>query len=271
MSQQELDDIHNNVRDAYGKVAEADDIGCGCGVPTSCCGTAPDLEGFSIKLGYSTEDLKAVPGGSDMGLGCGNPKVIASLQGGETVIDLGSGGGFDCFLAAREVGESGHVIGVDMTPAMLSKARKNAESAAYGNVEFRLGEIEYLPVPDATADVVISNCVINLSPRKQQVFHEIFRVLKPGGRVAISDVVATCELPDEVKNDLELHSACISGASQLEELQEYMQLAGFKDISIEPKDDSAEFIRDWAPGRQIEELVVSAYIQATRPMQNEMV
>jgi len=270
VSQQELDEIHNSVRDAYGKVAESDDIGCGCGVPTSCCGTAPDLEGFSIKLGYSADDLLAVPGGSDMGLGCGNPKVIASLAEGETVVDLGSGGGFDCFLASREVGHSGRVIGVDMTPAMLSKARKNAESGAYSNVEFRLGEIEFLPVANEMADVVISNCVINLSPDKQQVFHEMFRILKPGGRVAVSDVVASCELPDEVKNDLELYSACISGASLIKELEGFMMKAGFEDISITPKDDSAEFIRDWAPGKKIEELVVSAYIQATRPAVTEV-
>ena len=270
MSQQELDQIHNTVRDAYGKVAEADDIGCGCGVPTSCCGTAPDLEGFSIKLGYTVDELKAVPGGADMGLGCGNPKVIASLKTGETVIDLGSGGGFDCFLAAREVGDKGHVIGVDMTPAMLTKARKNARTGNYANVEFRLGEIEYLPVPDATADIVISNCVINLSPNKQQVFNEVFRVLKPGGRIAISDVVATCELPEEIKNDIELYSACISGASLIEEVERYLLNAGFEAISIQPKDDSAEFIRDWAPGQKIDELVVSAYIQALKPASSEL-
>lgn len=266
MSQQELDDIHNSVRDAYGKVAESDDIGCGCGVPTSCCGTAPDLEGFSIKLGYTADDLLAVPGGADMGLGCGNPKVIASLQNGETVVDLGSGGGFDCFLAAKEVGDSGKVIGVDMTPAMLSKARKNAQTGNYLNVEFRLGEIEFLPVANETSDVVISNCVINLSPDKQQVFNEMFRILKPGGRVAVSDVVASCELPAEVKNDLELYSACISGASLIEDIEEYMKKAGFEDISITPKDDSAEFIRDWVPGKKIDELVISAYIQAIRPL-----
>jgi len=157
MSQVQLDNIHISVRDAYGKVAQSDDSGCGCGVPTSCCGTAPDLEDFSVKLGYSVEQLKAVPGGSDMGLGCGNPQAIAELQVGETVIDLGSGGGFDCFLAARAVTDAGRVIGVDMTPAMLSKARNNALSGAYGNVEFRLGEIEFLPVADDTADVIISN------------------------------------------------------------------------------------------------------------------
>jgi arsenite methyltransferase len=265
MSQQELDNIHITVRDAYGKVAESDDIGCGCGVPTSCCGTAPDMEGFSVKLGYSVEELKAVPGGSDMGLGCGNPQAIADLKPGEVVIDLGSGGGFDCFLASRAVGDQGRVIGVDMTPAMLSKARKNAQSNGYSNVEFRLGEIEYLPVADNTADVIISNCVINLSPEKSRVFQEAFRVLRSGGRLAISDVVASCELPDDVKNDLELYSACVSGASLIEELEGHMREAGFADIAIEPKEESAEFIREWAPGRRIEELVVSATIQAVKP------
>lgn len=269
MSQQQLDKIHNDVRDAYAKVAEADDIGCGCGVPTSCCGTSPGLEGFSVKLGYSAEDLNLVPGGADMGLGCGNPKSIAELQVGETVVDLGSGGGFDCFLAAREVKETGKVIGVDMTPAMLSKARQNAQQGGYENVEFRLGEIEYLPIADNSADVVISNCVINLSPSKQRVFNEMYRILKPGGRVAVSDVVASCELPEEVKNDLELYSACVSGASLIDEIHDFLTQAGFIDIVIEPKVDSAEFIRDWAPGRKIEELVVSAYIKAGKPLSTE--
>ncbi len=152
-----------------------------------------------------------------------------------------------------------------MTPAMLSKARKNAQSNGYSNVEFRLGEIEYLPVADNTADVIISNCVINLSPDKSRVFQEAFRVLRSGGRLAISDVVASCELPDDVKNDLELYSACVSGASLIEELEGHMREAGFADIAIEPKEESAEFIREWAPGRRIEELVVSATIQAVKP------
>ncbi|MGD2117506.1 MAG: arsenite methyltransferase [Chromatiales bacterium] len=265
MSQQQLDELHNSVRDAYGRVAEADDNGCGCGVPNSCCGTAPDLAGFSIKLGYSEADLQAVPGGSDMGLGCGNPKAIASLQPGEVVVDLGSGGGFDCFLAAREVGDHGRVIGIDMTPAMLSKARKNAAQGGYTQVEFRLGEIEFLPVANDSADVVISNCVINLSPDKLQVFHEAWRILKPGGRLAISDVVASCELPAEMRADLDLHSACVAGASLIDELHAYMQQAGFVDIVITPKDESKDFIRDWAPGRGVEDYVVSAYIQAVKP------
>ena len=255
------------MRESYARVAEADDEGCGCGVPSSCCGTAPDTDDlFSVRLGYSPQDLAAIPQGADMGLGCGNPKAIACLKPGEVVMDLGSGGGFDCFLAAREVGQTGRVIGVDMTPQMVSKARTNAEKAALGNVEFRLGEIEHLPVADASVDVVISNCVINLSPDKAQVFRDAFRVLKPGGRLAISDVVATCELPESIRSDLELHSACVSGASGIEELEGYMRDAGFEQVSIEPKDESREFIKEWAPGRGVEDYVVSAHIEAVKPM-----
>ena len=266
MSEDRADDIRQNVRESYASVAEADDAGCGCGVPTSCCGTAPDTdELFSVRLGYSEQDLAGVPAGADMGLGCGNPKAIANLKAGETVMDLGSGGGFDCFLAAREVGDSGRVIGVDMTPQMVNKARSNARKAALGNVEFRLGEIEFLPVADNSIDVIISNCVINLSPDKAQVFRDAFRVLKPGGRLAISDVVASCELPDSIRNDLELHAACVAGASQIEELERYLRDAGFEQISVEPKDESREFIRDWAPGRGVEDLVVSASIEAVKP------
>ena len=266
MSEVKLDEIHANVREAYGKVAEADNQGGCCGVPTSCCGTSPDEGDFSLKLGYSAEDLASIPEGADMGLGCGNPKAIANLQAGETVVDLGSGGGFDCFLASREVKDSGHVSGIDMTPAMLSKARQNADSAGFNNVEFRLGEIENLPVADNDVDVIISNCVINLSPDKGRVFTESFRILKPGGRLAISDVVASCELPTEIKNDLELHSACVAGASVISDLERYMKEAGFENIRIEPKDDSKAFIKEWAPGRQIEDYVVSASIEAVKPL-----
>jgi len=200
-----------------------------------------------------------------MGLGCGNPRAIASLKAGEVVIDLGSGGGFDAFLAAREVGESGHVIGIDMTPAMLSKARRNAEKGQFANVEFRLGEIEHIPVADNTGDVIMSNCVINLSPHKEQVFADAFRVLKPGGRLAISDVVATAEMPEEMKNDPALHAGCMAGASMIEDLETMMHAAGFENISIVPKDESREFIRDWAPGRGVEAYVVSACIEAVKP------
>ncbi|MCI5224078.1 MAG: methyltransferase domain-containing protein, partial [Candidatus Electrothrix sp. AR4] len=195
----------------------------------------------------------------------GNPKAIASLKTGETVLDLGSGGGFDCFLAVREVGESGQVIGVDMTPEMVSKARKNADNAGYDNVDFRFGEIENLPVADSIVDVIISNCVINLSPEKARVFQESFRVLKPGGRLAISDVVATAELPEKVKSDMELFTGCISGASSIHAIGVMLKNAGFVKIEIKPKDESKEFIRNWAPERKIEDYVVSATIEAIKP------
>jgi len=205
-----------------------------------------------------------VPDGADMGLGCGNPRAIASLRNGETVLDLGSGGGFDAFLAAQEVGREGRVIGVDMTPAMVSKARDNAEKAQFGNVEFRLGEIENLPVADSCIDVIISNCVINLSPDKDRVFREAQRVLKPGGRLAISDVVASADLPESMRNDPYLHSACVAGASKIEDLEALLHAAGFVDIRIEPKDESREFIRDWAPGSGVEDYVISAVIEARK-------
>ena len=257
-----------NIRENYSQVANASNEGACCGVEASCCGVSDDQainQLISTRLGYTVEELAAVPEGADMGLGCGNPKVIAALQKGEVVIDLGSGGGFDCFLAANEVGESGKVIGVDMTPDMLSKARANAERGRYAQVEFRLGEIENLPVADNTADVVMSNCVINLSPHKPRVFEEIFRVLKPGGRIAVSDVVATQPLPDEMKNDPFLISACVGGAALIDDLEQWMQAVGFTQIVIEPKDESKEFIRDWAPNLSIEDYVVSASIQAVKP------
>lgn len=256
------------VRDSYARVAEASDNGTACGVTASCCGVSddPDINTLnSLRLGYSADDLASVPQGADMGLGCGNPRAIAGLEAGQTVLDLGSGGGFDAFLAAREVGPSGRVIGVDMTPAMLSKARNNALQAGFGNVEFRLGEIEYLPVADASIDVIISNCVINLSPDKPQVFREAWRVLRPGGRLAVSDVVATAVLPPELKADPQLYAGCMAGASLISELESQLQAAGFEAIHISPKDESMEFIRDWAPGRGMEDYVVSAMIQARKP------
>lgn len=256
------------VREAYAQVAQASNDGKSSGCATSCCGTSDDSAIntlISTRLGYSQSDLAAVPAGADMGLGCGNPKAIAALKPGETVVDLGAGGGFDCFLAAHEVGSSGRVIGVDMTPDMVSKARANAATGRYENVEFRLGEIEYLPVPDDVADVVISNCVINLSPNKPQVFREAFRVLKAGGRLAISDVVATAELPEEMRRDAGLIAGCIGNASLIEDLQEMMRGAGFEQIRIQPKDESKAFIKDWAPGQNVTDFVVSATIEAVKP------
>jgi SAM-dependent methyltransferase len=266
--QQKMDEIRQNVRESYAKVAEASNEGSCCGEASSCCGVSDDdaiNTLISTRLGYSEDDLNAVPDGADMGLGCGNPRAIASLKEGETVVDLGSGGGFDAFLSAREVGASGHVIGVDMTPSMISKARKNAEKGKFSQVEFRLGEIEHLPIADNTADIIISNCVINLSPDKQQVFHEAFRVLKAGGRLAVSDVVASTEMPEEMKNDPMLHAGCMAGAELIDDIHDMLKKAGFTDIRITPKDESREFIKDWAPGRGVEDYVLSAYIEAVKP------
>jgi arsenite methyltransferase len=273
--QKSADEVRQSVRESYSKVAEGKS-GTDCCAPNStasenaCCGSDDfDVSTiYSTRLGYSEEEVKSVPQGADMGLGCGNPRAIAALKPGETVLDLGSGGGFDCFLAAREVGNSGHVIGVDMTPSMVSKARANADKIHSTQVEFRLGEIEHLPVADASVDVIISNCVINLSPDKQQVFKEAMRVLKPEGRLAISDVVASAQLPDEVKHDLALHSACVAGATVISELKDMMKAAGFINIAIIPKDESREFIKDWAQGRKIDDYVVSAYIEAVKPKSN---
>jgi arsenite methyltransferase len=231
----------------------------------NCCSTPVDINTESWKLGYSAEELSAVPVGANMGLGCGNPQAIAKIKSGEVVLDLGSGGGFDCFLASRQVGDQGQVIGVDMTPEMISKARLNAAKGGFTNTEFRLGEIENLPVPNETVHVIISNCVINLSPNKPQVFKEAFRVLKSGGRLAISDIVTTAELPPEIKNDIEtMYSGCISGASSIVELETMLKQSGFIDISIEPKDESKEFIKDWVPGTEIEKYIVSAVIEARK-------
>ncbi len=265
MSTLKHDEVRQAVRQTYAKIASTENA-CGCG--PNCCGgsAAPtDARVASMGLGYSTDEVESIPDGANMGLGCGNPQAIAALKPGETVLDLGSGGGFDCFLAAQQVGESGTVIGVDMTPDMVSKARRNAYNGGYHNVEFRLGEIEHLPVADGTVDVIISNCVINLSPDKQQVFRDAFRVLKSGGRLAISDIVATAVLPEEIKRDLALYSGCMAGASPITELEQMMRSAGFKLVNIAPKDASRSFIRDWAPGRNIEDFVVSAQIEAVKP------
>jgi ubiquinone/menaquinone biosynthesis C-methylase UbiE len=217
------------------------------------------------RLGYATEDVSAVPEGANLGLGCGNPGAIARMKPGETVLDLGSGAGFDCFLAARAVGPTGHVIGVDMTPDMVSKARKAAQDDGYAHVDFRLGEIEHLPVADGSVDVIISNCVINLSPNKPAVFADAMRVLKPGGRLAIADVVATAEVPADVQRDMAMHCGCIAGAAHIDEVTAMLEQAGFVDIAVTPKDESREFMRDWTPGTDPTDYVVSAEITARKP------
>jgi SAM-dependent methyltransferase len=262
------DSHRNRVRDAYAQVARADNAGESCGNGSSCCGVSDDAAINAIvstRLGYSRADLDLVPQGADMGLGCGNPQAIAALQPGETVVDLGSGGGLDCFLAAPVVGSGGRVIGVDMTPDMLSKARANAARCSFDNVEFRLGEIEHLPIADASVDVVMSNCVINLSPDKAQVFREAFRILRPGGRLAVSDVVATAELPEAMRNSPELIAGCMGNASLIDDIAAMLAAAGFEQVSIEPKDESREFIRDWAPDHNVTDFVVAALIAATKP------
>lgn len=267
MSDSKADSIRASVRGAYSQVAEASKNHVTTGEANSCCGVSDDSQIntlISTRLGYSEEDRDSVPAGADMGLGCGNPRAIASLQAGEVVLDLGSGGGFDAFLAAREVGAGGRVIGVDMTPDMVTKARANAERGQFDNVEFRLGEIEHLPVADASVDVIISNCVINLSPDKAQVFNDAYRVLKPGGRLAISDVVANAELPESLRNDPLLHSACVAGASSVDEIASTLAAAGFSAIDIQSKDASKDFIKDWIPGSGAEDYVLAATIEAVK-------
>jgi arsenite methyltransferase len=252
----------------YGEIAAASAAESSCCAPaaSSCCGPTPDPAGKSRRMGYSDAEIGAVPDGANLGLGCGNPQVIAALRPGETVIDLGSGAGFDCFLAAGQVGPEGRVIGVDMTHEMLAKARGNAAAIGAANVEFRLGEIEHLPIADNTGDVVISNCVINLVPDKAQVFREAFRVLKPGGRVAVSDVVNTAPLSAELTEKPELLCGCIAGAAPAARIAEWLAAAGFAEIRIIPRPESREFIATWAPGSGIEDHVVSATIAARKPL-----
>ena len=247
------------VRESYGKIAAE---GRSCCAPSCCSSSGTSAE----VLGYSATEAASAPDGANLGLGCGNPLAIASLKPGEVVLDLGSGAGFDCFLASKAVGETGRVIGVDMTPEMITRARANAAKGNYSNVEFRIGEIEHLPVGDATVDVIISNCVINLSPDKEKVIADAFRALKPGGRLAISDIVALQPLPVEIRNDLALYSGCMAGASLVSELENALKRAGFTGIKIEEKTGSRQFIRDWAPDRGIENFVASATIEATKPI-----
>ncbi|MDP6040862.1 MAG: arsenite methyltransferase [Candidatus Latescibacteria bacterium] len=250
------EELREAVRERYANIA----INRG----SDCCGEGT-ADATSARLGYSEDELTAVPEGANLGLGCGNPQAIANLKPGETVLDLGSGAGFDCFLAAKAVGKSGHVIGVDMTHEMLQKARENAEKIDARNAEFRLGQIEYLPLADNTVDVIISNCVVNLSPDKPQVYREAFRVLKPGGRLAISDVVAFRPLPENVLNDLKAYTGCMAGASVIGDLQTILEEAGYTDIRITPKDESKKVIDDWAPDTEISAYVASANVEAVKP------
>jgi SAM-dependent methyltransferase len=259
--------IKEMVRVRYGSIAAATEESCCAPAASSCCG--PELAETSHdkarRMGYSEAELAAVPDGANLGLGCGNPQAIAAMQPGETVVDLGSGAGFDCFLAAQQVGDTGHVIGVDMTHEMLQKARDNAARIGISNVEFRLGELEHLPIADNTADVVISNCVINLVPDKEQVFSEAFRVLKPGGRLALSDIINTAPLSAELQSDPALLCGCIAGAAPAKRVENWLTTAGFVDVRVTPKPESLELIRTWAPGRNIESHIVSAMVEARKP------
>jgi SAM-dependent methyltransferase len=222
--------IKEIVKEGYGKIVKQ--RGSCCGPASSCCGSVDLAQDISKKIGYTEEELKAAPEGANLGLGCGNPVALASLHEGETVLDLGSGAGFDSFLAANKVGEKGKVIGVDMTPEMIEKAKENAEKSYYRNVEFRLGDIERLPVADGSVDVVMSNCVINLSPDKGKVFQEAFRVLKPGGRFMISDIVLSKELPKFIKDSIEAYIGCLSGAIMKDEYLQKIKVAGFQNVRV---------------------------------------
>ena len=255
--------IRGHIRGQYAKVAKREVQSC-CSSECGCNGTATDVSAVTKKLGYTEQDFFDAPFDANMGLGCGNPIAIASLKEGETVLDLGSGGGFDCFLACKRVGATGFIIGVDMTPDMITLARKNAEKSGYKNIEFRLGEIEHLPVADNSVDVIISNCVINLSLDKEQVFKETYRVLKKGGRLSISDVVAIAELPEKYKKDLYAISGCIGGAEQIDKIKDMLQQAGFKDIKIALKDNSKEIVKSWSPNTKIEDYIASAIIEAKK-------
>ena len=226
---------------------------------SNCCG-----DNISKSIGYSEEELERVPNDSNLGLGCGNPQLIANICEGETVLDLGSGAGFDCFLASKKVGDSGQVIGVDMTFEMVTKARNNAYENNYNNVDFKLGEIENLPVADNTVDVIISNCVINLSPNKQRVYDEAYRVLKEGGRLAISDIVLMKDLTDEMKEDEKLYCGWVTGASSVEELKYYLSKSGFKNISIETKPISKEYEEQWGQNLNVGEYIMSSEIKAVK-------
>ncbi len=222
--------IKKIVRENYANIAISNS--CCCSQTVSCCGQTDIKDEISLNIGYNQEDINKVPQGSNLGLGCGNPVALASLKKGEIVLDLGSGAGFDCFLASDKVGSEGIVIGVDMTPEMVEKARKNSQEGGYKNVEFRLGEIENLPVEDSSIDVIISNCVINLSPKKERVFREALRVLKPGGRIMVSDIVLKKKLPDFIKNNMKAYVSCISGAVIKDDYLKAIKKAGFTDIKV---------------------------------------
>jgi arsenite methyltransferase len=246
------EEVRKVVREGYAQVARS---GSSCCAPqNSCCGATNVAADISKKRGYTDEDIQSVPEGANLGLGCGNPVALASLKEGEVILDLGSGAGFDCFLAANSVGKTGKVIGIDMTPEMVEKARENAHKGGYENVEFRLGEIENLPVADNHVDAIISNCVINLSPDKDRVFQEAFRVLKPGGRLMVSDMVLVSELPDSIKNSVAAYIGCLAGAIMQDEYVEAIKAAGFKQVRII---DETSLATDYTPEDPIVQALVN--------------
>ena len=264
--ERESEKIRKKVKERYGDIASNLENITQSGCEASCCGSSTwDPKTNAEALGYSLVDIQDSPEGANMGLGCGNPNAIASLRPGETVLDLGCGGGFDCFIASKAVGEKGRVIGVDMTPEMLKRARENAEKAGITNVEFKQGQIEKIPMKDNSIDVIMSNCVINLSPEKDKVYQDSFRVLKPGGRLAISDIVATIPLPEEMRKDMNLVSSCIGGAETIDNIKEMLEKAGFQTIKIIPNEKSRQMIKKWMPGSKVDEYIVSAVIEAIKP------
>jgi arsenite methyltransferase len=263
-----MDDVQikEMVRARYGGIAaKASEASCCAPASSSCRGPEAISHDKARRMGYSKAELAAVPEGANLGLGCGNPQAIAAMQPGEIVVDLGSGAGFDCFLAARQVGDAGQVIGVDMTHEMLKKARDNAARIGACNVEFRLGELEHLPIADNTADVVISNCVINLVPDKAQVFREAFRVLRSGGRLAVSDVINIAPLPAELRADPALLCGCVAGAAPAERIEAWLSEAGFVEVRVTPNFESREMVESWASGRDVEKYIAPAMVEARKP------
>lgn len=266
MSKPPNDQIREKVQQYYSELAEQKNSSCGCS--PSCCGGESDSVNSrrsSIRIGYSGNELDAIPAEANLGLGCGNPTGLASLRTGEHVLDLGSGAGIDCFLAAQKVGKEGFVTGIDMSPTMVAKAQSNAAAGGYRNVEFHLSTIEHLPVAPDSIDVIISNCVINLSPEKTAVFREAFRVLRPGGRLAISDIIATSSLPASVRDNDALYCACIGGAASNTELTTMLTEAGFEEIRMTPLENTRTALRDLLPIAEASMDVVSAYIEAVKP------
>ena len=262
----EASDIRTVVREKYGAIAEGQKVGGGGCCGSECgCGSGGDV---LAQIGYTDEQAAAIPDGANLGLGCGNPLAHADVKPGETVLDLGSGAGIDCFLAARETGPTGRVIGVDMTHAMIEKARANQTKSKFANVEFRLGEIEHLPVADASVDVIISNCVVNLSPDKPQVFREAIRVLKPGGRMLVSDIVLTRPLSPEQEKNVDLYVGCVAGASLKHDYLAMMRGAGFRDVEVVNEAAytvGSDELAEGSPEHDAFSAVVSVKVRAVRP------